>query len=61
MSHFYCPDCGMLLIDTDRGYISGCSHRPADIPFDRLTRREKMLVRTAEAECSQKSRERETQ
>ena len=31
MSHFNCEKCGTLLIDTDRGYITGCEHYPADI------------------------------
>lgn len=31
MSSFICEFCGKLLIDTNKGYITGCEHFPADI------------------------------
>ncbi len=49
MSHFVCEQCGLLLIDTDRGYINGCEHYPADIPHSKLTRRERCLVNSNQA------------
>lgn len=30
MSNFICANCGAECIDTDRGYITGCEHYPAD-------------------------------
>ncbi len=30
MSHFYCSECGALISDSPRGYISGCPHYPLE-------------------------------
>ena len=46
MSHFHCEQCGLLMIDSDRGYINGCEHYRADVPEDKLSRREKVLIRS---------------
>lgn len=31
MSSFYCELCGAACLDSERGYITGCEHYPADI------------------------------
>lgn len=31
MSSFYCPKCGVMLVDTPIGYVTGCEHYPADV------------------------------
>ena len=49
MATFYCEQCGTLCIDTLRGYISGCEHYPADIRWEKLGRKERALVRNAQA------------
>ena len=46
MSHFHCEHCGLLIIDSDRGYINGCDHYKPDVPEDKLSRREKVLIRS---------------
>ena len=38
------------MIDTDRGYINGCDHHSPDVPPDKLTKRERILVGTIHAE-----------
>ena len=50
MATQYCEQCGMLCIDSPRGRISGCYHYPVDVPFAKLSRREKMLVDNARRE-----------
>ena len=40
----FCPECDTCWIDTGRGVIAGCEHRPPDVLFERLTPREKRLV-----------------
>ncbi|NOQ52478.1 MAG: hypothetical protein GQ578_09720 [Desulfuromonadaceae bacterium] len=30
MSSFYCEICGKNIIDTQRGYITGCEHHPIE-------------------------------
>ena len=30
MSNFTCPHCGKDIIDSPRGYITGCEHYPID-------------------------------
>jgi len=30
MSSFYCPTCGKSIIDSPKGYISGCKHYKID-------------------------------
>lgn len=30
MSNFTCPHCGTNIIDSPRGYITGCEHYPID-------------------------------
>ena len=40
----HCEICGMLRIYTDRGYISGCDHYPADVSEAKLSRRERCIV-----------------
>lgn len=30
MSSFYCEKCGEAIIDTPRGYITGCKHYPLE-------------------------------
>lgn len=50
MSTFYCHECSMLLIDTNRGYITGCEHYPADVPETKLSRRELQLAKAAKME-----------
>ena len=57
MATQYCEQCGMLLIDSPRGRISGCYHYPSDVAFERLSRREKMLVRNAEKQCRELERD----
>lgn len=31
MSHFRCPECGKIMVDTSRGYITSCAHYEGDI------------------------------
>ena len=35
MSNFNCPKCGAQCTDTEHGYITGCEHYPADLPFSK--------------------------
>jgi hypothetical protein len=31
MSNFVCAKCGVVCVDSDRGYVSGCEHYPPDV------------------------------
>lgn len=31
MSSFICEFCGMTCIDSDKGYVTGCKHYPAEV------------------------------
>jgi len=31
LSSFYCPECGAVCLDTEKGYMTGCEHYPPDI------------------------------
>ena len=44
MSSFYCDKCGALCSDTERGYVSGCKHYPADISAVEYQRRMDKII-----------------
>lgn len=31
MSNFYCEKCGIAIIDSPHGYVTGCEHYPPDV------------------------------
>ena len=53
----FCPECGMLLIDSGPGYITGCDHHPAEIEFNDMTRREQSLAHAVRLEFNRKGLE----
>lgn len=44
MSSFYCEHCGALCSDTERGYVTGCKHYPADISAVEYQRRMDKII-----------------
>ena len=37
MSNFICEECGAVIVDTPKGYITGCEHYPGFKPCSELT------------------------
>ena len=47
MINMHCEQCGVLLIDSPRGYITGCEHHKPDIK--KPNREERRLIAIARA------------
>lgn len=53
MSHFICPECGAHIVDSPRGYLSGCSHYPMESRNHRLSANDYCNSKLAEAHLPQ--------